>query len=91
MFLTAVERAWGVRPILYTTPDALERVIGDGLQGYPVWIRSVFAEPALEAYRGWALWQFSDNSRIPGIEGPVDRNALRPGLALGDLSRSPER
>jgi len=85
IFLRKIERAWGRRPLLYLTPDSLERIIGEDLQGYPIWIRNVFTEPAPEAYRSWLLWQFSDNSRIPGISGPVDRNALRPGLSLPDL------
>jgi lysozyme len=85
LFVEAVEQAWGRKPILYLTPDSLDRVIGPGLAGYPIWIRSVFTEPSLDSYRGWLLWQFSDNSRIPGVEGPVDRNALRPGRSLSAL------
>jgi len=84
-FIAEVERAWGIRPILYTTPDALERVVGDVCSDCPIWIRSVFWEPAPEAYRRWRIWQFSDNSRFLGIQGPVDRNALRPGSTLKDL------
>lgn len=85
VFLGRVERTWGVKPILYVTPDALDRIISDQLPGYPIWIRSVFSEPDLGAYRSWRIWQFSDNSRIPGIRGPVDRNALRPGMELPQL------
>ncbi len=86
VFLTTVERAWRRKPILYLTPDSLDRVIGDGLRGHPVWIRSVFSEPPLDAYRGWVIWQFSETGRIPGISGPVDRNVLRPGRTLESLS-----
>ncbi|MGH0029279.1 MAG: GH25 family lysozyme [Myxococcota bacterium] len=85
VFLSLVEEAWGRTPILYLTPDSLERVIGSELTGYPVWIRSVFTEPAPDAFRRWLLWQFSDNARLPGIDGPVDRNALRPGESLAAL------
>jgi lysozyme len=88
IFLESVERAWGVRTILYTTPDALDRIVSDQFQGHPIWIRSVFFEPDLGAYRGWRIWQFSDNSRIPGISGPVDQNALRPGSSLSQLRES---
>ena len=87
IFLRAVEQAWRVKPILYLTPESLERVIGSELTGLPIWIRSVFSQPGLDEYRGWVLWQFSDNSRIPGIAGPVDRNVLRPGLSLAELTR----
>jgi GH25 family lysozyme M1 (1,4-beta-N-acetylmuramidase) len=27
--------------------------------------------------RPWVIWQYADNVRMPGIEGPVDQNALR--------------
>ena len=84
-FLSRVEDAWKIKPILYVTPDALERIIADEFHGYPIWIRSVFAEPPLEAHRGWRIWQFSDNARVPGIGGAVDRNALRPGTSLAEL------
>ena len=86
-FVSIVEQVWGRRPILYLTPDSLLRVIGDALPAYPVWIRSVFTESPLDTYRNWVIWQFSDNSRVPGIAGPVDRNALRPGITLESLRR----
>jgi lysozyme len=88
-FLETVERAWGRKPILYLTPDSLERVLGTDLADYPVWIRSVFFEPSPRSYRGWLLWQFSGNDRIPGVEGPIDRNALRPGHSLRVLGGPP--
>lgn len=84
-FIEHVEKAWGIKPILYVTPDALDRIIADQFQGYPIWIRSVFTEPPLEAFRSWRIWQFSESGRVPGIVGPVDRNALRPGTALHEL------
>ena len=86
VFLALVEEAWGVAPILYLTADSLERVVGSGMTGYPVWIRSVFTQPASDDDRHWLLWQFADNARLPGINGPVDRNALRPGLSVSALT-----
>ncbi len=85
MFLERIEAAWGVKAVLYVTRDSFDRVIADQFEGHPIWIRSVFTEPSLESHRGWVIWQFSDNGRIPGISGPVDRNALRPGISLTDL------
>lgn len=84
-FVEAVEQAWQRPILLYATPDALDRVVGDALPGRPIWIRSVFREPAPDAHRGWLVWQFSDTARIPGIAGPVDRDALRPGATLEAL------
>jgi len=51
------------------------------MEGHPLsndfWLRSVAAEPH-EKYSGrhWKLWQFTTTGRVPGIKGPVDRNAF---------------
>jgi lysozyme len=89
VFMEIVAAAWGRSPVLYVTPEALESVVGKGMSEHPIWIRSVFTQPALDDYREWMLWQFSDNSRVPGIQGFVDRNALRPGSTLLSLDRVP--
>lgn len=85
-FLERVQRAWGVPAILYVTPDAHQRVLAGGFRAYPVWLRSVEAVPALDAFGGWLLWQFSETGSVPGIRGPVDLNALRPGVTVRALS-----
>ena len=76
----------GGRPLLYLTPKSFRDVIGREKREYPVWIRNVFVSPGTGTYHDWVIWQFSDNSRIRGITGPVDRNMLRSGLSLADLS-----
>lgn len=85
-FLSAIERAWNRRPILYVTSESYERILDGKFQSYPIWIRSLISEPPLDSYGGWLIWQFSGSGRIPGISGPVDRNALRPGRSLESLS-----
>jgi lysozyme len=87
-FVDVVERAWGVTPILYLTPDAFERVVAGEFGRHPVWIRSVLRRPAPAEYGGWLLWQFSESGRVPGIRGPVDLDVLRPGVSLESLAQS---
>lgn len=88
VFLEQVERAWGVPPILYVTPDAYRRVLAGQFTRYSIWLRSVGSQPRLDAYGGWLIWQFSDTGSVPGINGPVDLNALRPGASIATLTRS---
>ena len=85
VFLEEVERAWGAAPIIYTTPEAHRRLLGAGFERHPLWLRSVFSQPEPDAYGGWSVWQFSETGAVPGIRGPVDLNALRPGFDLETL------
>jgi len=84
-FLERVERAWGVPPILYVTPDSHRRVLGGKFDRYSLWLRSVLTQPGPDAFGGWLIWQFSETGSVPGIKGPVDLNALRPGASVGEL------
>jgi lysozyme len=62
------------KPVFYTTENFYREYLqGSGFDEYPLWIRSVFSAPAMETE--WAYWQYADNVRIPGINGPVDLNA----------------
>lgn len=84
-FLERVQQAWGVRPILYVTPDSHQRVLAGRFRSHPVWLRSVETAPAVDAFGGWLIWQFSETGSVAGIRGPVDLNTLRPGVTIGAL------
>nr|WP_229428312.1 glycoside hydrolase family 25 protein [Microvirga pudoricolor] len=75
--LDAMERHSGKRPIIYTDITFHEEVLEGEFDAYPYWVRSVAADPK-ERYRNrtWTLWQFTTTGRVPGIKGPVDRNAF---------------
>ena len=85
-FLEHIEAAWGVPPVIYTTPDAHRRVLAGGFVKYPLWLRSVLTQPRPDAFRGWVIWQYSETGSIPGIRGPVDLNVLSPSTTLAELS-----
>ena len=76
-FLAILERHYGRRPIIYTTPDFYRDTgIGD-LGGTEFWLRSVAGHPG-EIYPGkrWTFWQYTGTGVVPGVEGPVDINAF---------------
>ena len=64
----------GVRPTLYVTSRSHRQVLAGEFLNYDLWVRSLFGEPNARAFRNWSYWQFADNARLPGIEGPVDLN-----------------
>ncbi|MCC2095774.1 MAG: hypothetical protein KDJ29_02725, partial [Hyphomicrobiales bacterium] len=77
-FVRLAEAWYGKRPILYTDIPFYRDVLSDGaFRQYPLWVRSVKRLPQ-DIYKGrkWALWQYSDRSRVPGIRGRVDKNAF---------------
>lgn len=77
VFLTAIARHYGKRPILYTAPDFYDDNELWRLQGVDFWLRSV-AAPVGVRYPGrpWTFWQYSGTGLVPGFVGKVDLNAF---------------
>jgi lysozyme len=72
IFLSQVERNFGEKPILYVTRESEEDVLAGDFPDYSRWPRSIFGRPSKAVWDRWAVWQFADNARLPGIPGPVD-------------------
>jgi lysozyme len=77
IFLRALTRHYGQRPVIYTTVDFWDRNQMWKLNGYEFWVRSVTAHPS-ERYPGhrWAFWQYTGTGLAPGFSGEVDLNAF---------------
>lgn len=78
-WLKKIEKHYGQKPIIYTTPDFYEQNFGNNaLPGYQYWLRSVKTEPKyIYGNRPWVFWQYTGTGSIPGIKGKVDINAYR--------------
>jgi len=76
-FLDILERHYGKRPIVYTTPDFFKDTGIGRLRGTQFWLRSVADHPAA-VYPGqrWVFWQYTGTGKIPGVSGPVDINVF---------------
>lgn len=77
VFLDIVERHYGKRPIIYTTPEFYAQTgIGDLRAQF--WLRSVAKTPD-RVYPGqpWVFWQYTGTGIVPGVEGGVDLNVFR--------------
>jgi lysozyme len=76
IMLKAMQEHTGKKPIIYTDIPFHAEVLEGRYKDYRFWLRSVAAEPQ-ERYtdRPWKIWQFTTTGRVPGIAGPVDRNA----------------
>ena len=76
IFLDMMERHYGQRPIIYTTPKFYRETGIGKLRNTEFWLRSTAKTPA-QAYPGqaWRFWQYSGTGLVPGIKGDVDLNA----------------
>ena len=77
VFMDMVERRFGQRPIIYTTPQFYRDAGLDKLKNEEFWLRSTAKTPA-QAYPGqnWSFWQYSGTGVINGIGKEVDLNAF---------------
>lgn len=77
IMLRAMEQHTGKKPIIYTDIPFHADVMEGHFKEYTYWLRSVAAKPE-ERYenRPWTFWQYTTTGRVPGIKGPVDRNAF---------------
>ncbi|MEP6566699.1 MAG: GH25 family lysozyme [Mesorhizobium sp.] len=77
VFMDKLERHYGQRPIIYTSPDFYR----DNLQGafldYPFWLRAVARHPS-KVYPGrkWLFWQYSGSGLSHGVSGRIDLNVF---------------
>ena len=77
IFLDALERHYGKRPVIYTTPDFYEHNIAGHFRGETFWLRTVKAHPRVTyPGRNWAFWQYTGTGVVPGVAGDTDINAF---------------
>ena len=77
VFLDAIERHYGKRPIIYTSIDFYRDNRLADFHGYQWWLRSVSAHPD-ERYdsRDFLFWQYTGTGKVPGIAGDADINVF---------------
>jgi len=82
IFLDALERHYGQRPIVYTTVDFYRDNDMGRLPRVDFWLRSVAGHPS-KVYPGqqWRFWQYSGTGRVPGFPGRTDLNVFSGSVA----------
>jgi lysozyme len=76
-FMDALERHYGVRPIIYAPIDIhRDRLVGT-FPEHQVWLRGVRDHPDVNYEdREFRFWQYTESGTVDGVRGPVDRNAF---------------
>jgi lysozyme len=77
VFVDRLERHYGQRPIIYTTPDFYRDNLQGSFPNHPFWLRSVAAHPS-KVYPGreWLFWQYSGTGLSQGVQGQIDLNVF---------------
>lgn len=76
-WLDAVERHYGVKPIIYTYDNYYRDYLhGHGFDDYDFWIANYNGEPR---HADCVIWQFSQSGKAFGIGHAVDLNVFRGG------------
>lgn len=73
-WLDALEKRYGVPPLIYTGLKFKEKYLNaPKFDRYPFWIAHYYVKQV--GYKGeWKFWQHTDIGRVDGIKGPVDLN-----------------
>lgn len=61
----ALEKHYGIRPVIYATGSSYRRYIKDSSLGCELWRRNVYLKPSA----GWTLWQYSSVGQLDGYSG----------------------
>jgi lysozyme len=91
-WLEKVERALGIKPIIYTGPSFWKELMGDTeeLVEYPLWIANYVDDYQTQkplvpgnnwGGKGYTFWQFTEGGSVRGVKGQVDRNIFKGNLA----------
>ena len=77
--LDLMQRTYGRRPMIYAPADLYDEVMRGAFAEYPLWARSIGAEPFAAYDRRWTLWQYSETGKVAGVRGDVDLNCFNGG------------
>lgn len=77
IWLEEMEKAYGIKPIIYTNLKFYNTYLGDEFNEYPLWIAHYYQKERPRVNREWLFWQHSDIGRVNGIKTIVDFNVFR--------------
>lgn len=75
-WLDAVEKASGIKPIIYTNIDFYTKILTSEFDDYPLWIAHYYQPGKPRIDRDWLFWQHSEEGRVNGIRSKVDFNVF---------------
>jgi len=75
-WLVAVEKKYGVRPIIYTNADFYRIFLSGRFDDYPLWVAHYLVRDKPRVSRSWSFWQHNETGHVNGIGSFVDFNVF---------------
>ena len=75
-FVAALRRAHRREPVIYLNRPSYQRIVRGHFAESPLWVRDLLFRPRAAQYGAWQFWQYDDDGRVAGVEGPVDLNVF---------------
>ena len=88
IFLSLVEKQYGVKPILYTRAEIYENYLKGEFDDYKKWISSFHTPLSRKYQEDWYLWQYLNRGELEGYTGGeqyIDMNILNQDKSLEEL------
>ena len=88
VFLELVEKAYGVKPLIYTRADIYDNYLKGEFDGYKKWISSLYTPLSWNYKDDWYLWQYLNRGELDGYTGGeqyIDLNILNSEKSLEEL------
>lgn len=88
IFLDALEKEYGVRPMIYTLKNVYDRYLRGEVNSYPLWVRNVYYPAAFDNWENITLWQYTDTAQLNGYSGGekyIDLDVLAEEQSLEQL------
>jgi len=76
IWLDAIEKKYGVKPIIYTNINFYQKYFQNEFEDYPLWIAHYLQPDKPRIDNKWIFWQHSETGRVNGIKAPVDFNVF---------------
>ena len=87
-FLDALEKHYGVKPMIYTRSDIYDKYLEGSFDAYKMWMSSLYT-PLKWNYKGdWYLWQYLNKGVLEGYSGGekyIDLNVLNKDKSIDEM------
>ena len=88
VFLNAMEKEYGVKPIIYSGAEIYDKYLKGEFDEYKKWISSFYTPLSWNYKDDWYIWQYLNKGELEGYSGGekyIDLNILNKDKKLEDL------